>query len=188
MGTSVSQSSPRSAKWKPVHLSYTNENIPEDKILNEVWRAADNPTEEVRWSDEIKSDIIYSCLKTVDNSTNFQEALAKFNDVVFKRKNNSIAAELAKRSIPIAFQGQNPTNDWVNRFFSEVTSYVISRDLSGFVGSNYRNKNVADLNSFKNRINTNLTKVLESKNINIKSKKGWMNYVDDTISKLKESS
>ena len=127
MGTSVSQYSPRkSKKWNPVHVCYKNDNIPEDRVLTEVWRAADNPSEQVQWSNEMKSDVIYSCFEMVKSSSNIQEAMSKFRENILANQNNSIVAELAKRSIPVAFQGSTPANDWVNKFFSEVTNYVVS--------------------------------------------------------------
>ncbi len=186
MGTSVSQCSPRkSRKWNPVHVCYTNDNIPEGRILTEIWRAADNPSEKVRWSSEMKSDVIYSCFETVRSSSNITEAMKKFKDKILSKKCNSIAAEFAKRSIPAAFQGSNPANEWVNKFFSEVTNYLVSRDISGFVGENYRNKTVSDLDSFKKRINENLNQMLLSQKRDIKSKKEWKAFIDITITKLK---
>ena len=186
MGTSVSQFSPRkSKKWNPVHVCYTNDNIPEDRVLTEVWRAADNPSEQVQWSDEMKSDIIYSCYETVKSSSNIQEAMSKFRDNILSSKSNSIVAEFAKRSIPFAFQGSNPANDWVNKFFSEVTNYVVSRDISGFVGEKYRNKTIKDLDGFKKRLSGNLNQILQSQQKDIRSQKDWGAFIDNTVAKIK---
>ena len=186
MGTSVSQHSPRvSKKWNPVHVCYTNDNIPENRVLIEIWRAADNPTEQVRWSNEMKSDVIYSCYEIVKSSSNMQEAISRFRENILSNKSNSIAAEFAKRSIPVAFQGTNPANDWVNKFFSEVTNYVVSRDTSGFVGENYRNKTVKDLDGFKNRLRDNLNQIVQSQLRDIKSQKDWSAFIDNTVAKIK---
>lgn len=186
MGTSVSQHSPRSSKkWNPVHVCYTNDNIPEERVLTEVWRAADNPSEQVQWSNEMKSDVIYSCFETVNTSSNIKEAMSKFKENILSNKNNSIVAEFAKRSIPFAFQGTNPADNWVNKFFSEVTNYVISRDTSGFVGQNYRNKTVNDLEGFKKRLSDNLLQILQSQPRNIKSQKDWSAFIDTTVAQIK---
>ncbi len=186
MGTSVSQHSPRSSKkWNPVHICYTNDSIPEDRVLTEIWRAADNPSEQVQWSNEMKSEVIYSCFEIVKSSSNIQEALSKFRENILSNKSNSIVAEFAKRSIPAAFHGGNPANDWVRKFFSEVTNYVISRDTSGFVGENYRNKTVKDLDGFKKRLSGNLNQILQNQQRKIKSQKDWNSFIDNTISKIK---
>lgn len=186
MGTSVSQYSPRnSKKWNPVHVCYTKENIPEERVLTEVWRAADNPSEQVQWSNEMKSDVIYFCFETVKSSSDIKEAMKKFKENVMSNKSNSIVAEFAKRSIPFAFQGTNPAKDWVNKFFSEVTNYVVSRDTSGFVGENYRNKTVKDLDGFKKRLSDNLNQILQSQQSDIKSQKDWSAFIDNTVAKIK---
>jgi hypothetical protein len=185
MGTSVSHSSPRTSNWKPVHICYTSNKISEDNTLREIWRAADNPSESIRWSTEMKSDIIYSCFEKVKSSSNIQEALTKFNAEVLSTKTNSIAAELAKRAIPISFQAIDPSSGWVNKFFSEVTKYLISRDTSGFVGENYRNKNVKDLEGFKERLLTNLNHHLSTEKIKISNRSEWNNFIDKTVFKLK---
>ncbi|WP_439483989.1 hypothetical protein [Cyclobacterium plantarum] len=186
MGTSVSQYSPRSSKkWSPVHVCYTNDNIPEDRVLTEVWRAADNPSEQVQWSKEMKSDVIYSCFETVKSSSDIKEAMSKFKENILSNKSNSIVAEFAKRSIPSAFQGTNPARDWVNKFFSEVTNYVVSRDTSGFVGEKYRNKTVKDLDGFKKRLSDNLHQILQSQQRDIKSQKDWSAFIDSTVAQIK---
>ncbi|MGD0589999.1 MAG: hypothetical protein ABSA44_04265 [Bacteroidota bacterium] len=185
MGTSISQSSPRTSGWKPVHICYTSDIIPEERILTEVWRSADNPSDPVQMSTEMKSDIIYSCYKSVKSSNNFLEALNKFNGVILETKSNSIAAEFAKRSIPVAYQGADPADQWTNRFFSEITKYIVSRDTSGFVGEKYRNKTVRDLDGFKKRIGENLDIFLSSQRKDIKTKKDWNVFIDTTIAKLK---
>lgn len=185
MGTSISHSSPRSSQWKPVHVCYINDKIPEDRVIQEIWRAADNPNESVQWSTEMKSEIIYNCFETIKSSSNIEEALNKFNTEIQVTKKNSIVAEFAKRAIPSAFQNENPTVGWINRFFSEVTNYIVSRDTSGFVGENYRNKTVKDLEGFKQRLNTSLNQMLGSEKTNIISSKEWDKFIDKTVSKLK---
>ena len=53
-----------------------------ENIIKELWRVADNPAESVRWSNEMKSDIIFSCYEIIKSTDNFQEALSKFNNEV----------------------------------------------------------------------------------------------------------
>lgn len=189
MGTSVSQSSPRkSSSWKRVFVCYENNSIPENRVVNEVWRASEtsekgsNPL-----SSEMKSEAIFSCYVAVKTSRNFQEALQKFNNKILETKSNSIVAEFAKRVIPIAFQTKNPSSEWTNSFFKEVTNYVISRDASGFVGENYRNKSVKELIDFKKNISTRVAQVIGSQKRDFNSQSDWNSFVDISISKLKSN-
>lgn len=187
MGTSISHGSPRTAKWKPLHTCYENPNIPENMVLNEIWRAADNPTAEVRWSKELKSDLIFSCLKIIKNSNEISTAIKGFSQIIFESKNNSIASELAKRSIPAAFNTEKPQTQWAAKLFSEITNYIVSRDTSGFVGESYRNKTIQDLSNFKNNINSFLFTKISDTPINIESKDDWDSFVDSTINTLKSN-
>ena len=77
-------------------------------------------------SSHLKSEAVYNCYEAVKNSDSTVEALQKFNHSILKNKNNTIVSEFAKRAIPMAFQSTNPSNQWINSFFSEVTNYIVS--------------------------------------------------------------
>jgi hypothetical protein len=182
MGTSVSHGSPRSTNWKRVFICYDDNNLPNDRIINEIWRASDNQPSPI--SSELKSSIVYLCFDAINTSKNFKEALNKFDTAIFKSKSNSIIAEFAKRAIPTSFQSENPPSQWTKNFFSEITNYIISRDASGFVGKNYRNKTVSDLINFKQMISNKVESRLQEK-IKIKSHSDWNTFIDSTLSNLK---
>ena len=184
MGTSINQGSPRnSSNWKPIFAYYVNPDIPEEGVIKEVWRASEK--ESIPISKEIKSDLLYECYKAVNSSGNFQEAIQKFNNAVTSTKQNSIVAEFAKRVIPVSFQSENPSQQWKQNLFSEFTKYVVSRDASGFVGENYRNKSVSELIDFKSRLGGKVAEIVSSETQQINSKKDWNSFVDSSISKLK---
>lgn len=189
MGTSISQSSPRkSSNWKRVFVCYENNNLPDNRVINEIWRASETSEKGINpLSSEMKSQAIYSCYEAVKTSNNFQEALQKFNKTILETKSNSIIAEFAKRVIPSAFQSQNPSEQWTNNFFKEVTNYIISRDASGFVGERYRNKSVSELIEFKKSISNKVEQVIKSEKKEFKSKNDWNSFVDNSISKLKST-
>lgn len=185
MGTSVSHGSPRTSNWKPVLACYTNENFSKERVINEVWRASEKEVTPI--SSMMKSDSIYDCFNAVNNSQNYREALQKFNDIILNSKQNTIVAEFAKRIIPTAFQSDNPSQQWKNSFFAELTNYVVSRDASGFVGENYRNKSVTDLIAFKKSIGKKVNDIVGADKTNIKSKSDWNTFVDSSITKLKSA-
>lgn len=189
MGTSISQSSPRkSSNWKRVFVCYESNNLPDSRVMNEVWRASEtsekggNPL-----SSEMKSQTIYSCYEAVKSSNNFQEALQKFNRTIIETKGNSIIAEFAKRVILSAFQSINPSEQWTNSFFKEVTNYVISRDASGFVGESYRNKSVKELIEFKKNVSNKVEQIIKAEKKDFKSHNDWNSFVDNSIAKLKSA-
>jgi hypothetical protein len=184
MGTSVSQSSKRNSNWRPVLACYQNANIPQNRVINEIWRASDN--EETSISKQLKSPSIYSCFLAVKDSTSYQEALGKYNKEISESKNNTIIAEFAKRVLPIAFVSEKPTVQWSASFFSEVTTYIMSRDASAFVSETSRNKTVKELISFKQEISKAVKDIVTDTNVRINSKSEWNSFVDKTIKRLKK--
>lgn len=185
MGTSVSHGSPRTSNWKPVLACYINDNFSKERVINEVWRASEK--EETPISSMMKSDAIFECYNAIGNSKNYREALQKFNDIILSTKQNTIVAEFAKRVIPIAFQSEKPSQQWKNSFFTELTNYVISRDASGFVGENFRNKSVTELINFKKSIGKKVNDIIGSEKTKIKTKSDWNAFIDSSIAKLKSA-
>jgi hypothetical protein len=184
MGTSVSHGSPRgSSNWRRVFVCYGDNNLPTNRIINEIWRASENQPYPI--SSQLKSNIIFSCYDVVKSSSDFREAINKFDSKIFESKSNSIIAEFAKRVIPVAFQSSNPSNQWAKSFFSEITNYIISRDASGFVGKQYRNKTVNDLIDYKKSISTRVDTLLSSERAKISSQNDWNSFVDKAIANLK---
>lgn len=184
MGTSTSQGSPRnSSSWKPIFSYYSNEALPEEGVIKEVWRASE--MQESPLSSEIKSDLLFECYKAVASSSNHYDALNQFTKAVISSRQNSIVSELAKRAIPAAFLSSNPAEAWKQSLFTEVTKYVISRDASGFVGENFRNKKVSDLIEFKERIGKRVSEIVRTEESKIRNKRDWKSFVSKSISKLK---
>lgn len=188
MGTSISQPSPPRSNWKRVFVCYENDSIPESRVVNEVWRASETSDKgSLPISSDMKSDAVYSCYDAVRTSKTIQEAMAKFNGTLIKTKSNTIVSEFAKRAIAGSFQSKSPSEQWANNFFREVTNYIVSRDTSGFVGKNYRNKSVKDLIQFKQNLSNQVSQVVGSKGRNLKSKNDWDSFVDSCIASLKTS-
>lgn len=193
MGTSVSQPSPRKSNWKRVFVCYESNNLPEDRVVNEIWRASENPEQGGQpLSNDMKSVAAYACYQAVTTSKTAQEAMQKFTEAVRATKSNSIVAEFAKRAIARSFQtqstqGTSPSQLWASNFFREVTNYIVSRDASGFVGKDYRNKSVKELIEFKQNLGEHVTKVIGSDSSNFKSRSDWEKFVDSSIKKLKSA-
>lgn len=183
MGTSVSQASPRNSNWQRVMTCYKNRSIPEGRVLNEVWRASDN--QDTPLSTELKSDTVFSCYKAVESSQSFQEAIAKVNLSIMQAGGNSIAAEFAKRVIPLAFNSAQPAETWRGLLLSEVTKYVVSRDASGFIGEKYRNKTVGELVEFKRNLGERARVTAATVNIPVQTFSDWKKFIDSTVTKLK---
>lgn len=183
MGTSVSQASPRNSNWKRAFACYTDTDIGETRVIAEIWRAWENEKRPI--SREIKSDIVYRCLQAVGSSSNAEDALRIFNHDLIASKQNSMVAEFARRAIPVCYRYERPAEAWATKVFDQLTRYVVSRDLSGFIGSQYRNKTVSDATQFKDRLGTRASELIQDQPVKFASKRDWERFVDTSISRLK---
>lgn len=183
MGTSSSHPSPSTTSWKPLKSCYTNSKIKTDIVVNNIWRAASHVDSDI--TNQMKSEAVQLCLKAVQSSATADEAFSKANDSIISSGSNSIIAELGKRAIFVSFHSDNPKQQWVQAFLSEVTNYIVSRDISGFVGSNYRNRTVKDMIEFKKILAVNVKSVVHQAGDPPAKSANWSTYVERIIEKLK---
>jgi len=183
MGTSISHPSPNNNNWRPVKIGYKNKKIPLERVIKEIWRASENQDKPL--SKEINSDIIFKCHQLVSKSPNAREALKSFRQELILSKQNSIVAEFARRAIPAAYLSKDASKQWRSAFFSELTGYIVSRDASGYVGKEYRNKTVTELNMFKNEIRIETSRIIDSIKIEPKNINDWKSFVNTAITNTK---
>ena len=183
MGTSISHPSPNNQNWKPIKIGYEKEQIQIQTIISQIWRASEN--QDVPLSTQMGTDLVFQCHEIVKNSTSISQAMNDFSKAQILSKQNSIVAEFAKRAIPSALSSKNPAQTWRSAFFSEITNYIVSRDASGYVGSNYRNKSIADLTSFKTTIRGEVTKIISSIKQEPANKAQWSSFISEAIIKVR---
>lgn len=183
MGTSISHPSPNNLNWKPTKIGYEREQIPIQTIISQIWRASENQAAPL--STQMGADIVFQCHEIVKNSVSIPQAMSDFSKAQIQSKQNSIVAEFAKRAIPVALSSQNPTQAWRSAFFSELTNYIVSRDASGYVGSKYRNKSIADLSNFKTTIRNEVSKIVSSIKQEPADKTQWNSFISEAISKVR---
>lgn len=63
MGTSVSQSSPSTPRWQATQATYSSPEIPIERTVQEIWRAADSQVEE-NLARDLQAPIIAECSRT----------------------------------------------------------------------------------------------------------------------------
>jgi hypothetical protein len=182
MGTSVSHPSPKTLGWQAAGTCYRNEAIPFDRAITEVWRAAQK--EDSPLVPDLLSKATFICQEAVRSSDNLSLAMKKATTEIFKMKGNSIVTEIARRSIPIAFQTSDKLSGWRSAFFWQVSDYLVSRDISGYVGKEYRNKTVGELSAFKQQIREGVKQTVTSIKDDPKSHKEWTAYSKTVLSKL----
>lgn len=155
MGTSVSQRSPQTLNWRLVEAGYTREEIPIDRLTQEIWRAAQNQPEGNLFRD-LADPIIAQCTGIIGQAESRMDAIQQIRRAVLQTGKTSLAVEIAQRAAILAFQSTgNRTNSFVETLFSEAGNYLVSRDIPGFVGLG-RLSNISDALALKNNIKSNI--------------------------------
>lgn len=182
MGTSVSHPSPATLGWQAVAACYRNDSVPAERAVNEIWRAAQHESSPI--VDDLFSNAVFICQEAVRVSNNPSIAVKKATTEIFAQQGNSVIAEIARRSIPIAFHAPDKLRGWQSTFFEQVTDYLMSRDISGYIGKNYRNKTISELSLFKNTIKKEVKQTILSMKVNPISHKEWIAYSKLILKKL----
>lgn len=180
MGTSVSHRSPDTHNWRAVSASYLSENLTVDRINQEIWRAATNqPSGNLPLS--LADPIIAQCLKTAIASSSAQDAIYNVSRLIAESGEASLATDIARRATVTSFiEPGNRRMNFVKSLFSEAVDYLVSRDLSGYVGQGARIKNVSSSIIFKENIKKQVETIINDnpapEDVEVSANK-WKTYV-----------
>ncbi len=186
MGTSVSHPSPKTRNWEAAQATYKSDSFPVERVLREIWRAATNQ-ESGNLSEQLSAPIVNRLREIVGKSGTSIEIASAINREIALSRQNSLGVEIARRAALQCLNAQNKSQTFIERLFAEASNYLVSRDLSGFVGSEFRNKNVADSISFKQAIT--LAAVQSVKSVETSSgfnENNWREYTGRVIKQLTE--
>lgn len=138
MGTSINHASPNTTGWSIVAACYDDARIPPEEVATEVWRAA-TASNDV-FIDQVSSDHVGAILEGV--------APSRHHRLV----RNSIAGELAMRAAAIQGTETRSNESAVVTYFRQLTAYFVSRDIAGHVGPSHRCQTFAEVQTFKNKL------------------------------------
>jgi hypothetical protein len=140
-----------------------------DRTTNEIWRAATSETENIQ--SQIVSPAVFACYQLAQQNVSIGDLHAALDDV--SSRGNSLIVEYAKRATLVASQSSNPAEHWPKQFFKEITTYLVSRDTSGFVGPNSRSKTIGDLIALKQNIGRQVEATVGRLNLAPKTANEW---------------
>jgi hypothetical protein len=149
MGTSVNQRSPNTGGWRSVSACYTNETTSTDRTALEIWRAAVTQDDSIH--DQLGSELVTKCAEAAAKNLGEQQTVAEV-ERLSSAADNHLVGEFAKRALLVKATGGYPDESFSTVLFRQITDYLVSRDISGHVGSQYRCKTVEDLRVFKANI------------------------------------
>ena len=187
MGTSVSHRSPETHNWHAVSASYLSNDFPLERVNQEIWRAATNqPTGNLPMS--MTEPIITECLKIVMDSTSAEEATRNVSRLIAVSGETNLAIDIARRAAVVSFlESGDRRTSFVRSLFSEAVDYLVSRDLSGYVGQGNRIRDVSSSIVFKNDIKRVVESIIDEnpapENIETNNE-DWKTYIVSQIKNL----
>lgn len=151
MGTSVNQPSPKTINWRAAQATYRNADVPVERVLREMWRAATNQAEGNLAS--LLAQPIIARVRDIalQGGDATQVAMAVSREIAESRQ-SSFAAVIAQRAAVQSVSAADRDQAYSERVFAEASNYLLSRDLPGYVGDIGRNKNVGDSYQFKRAV------------------------------------
>ena len=81
MGTSVTHRSPATLAWNAVRLGYQFAQVPEQRVLRDVWRAAQTD-EAGNWATLLASPVVADGMRIVSSATDARAAVMEFGRLV----------------------------------------------------------------------------------------------------------
>jgi hypothetical protein len=151
MGTSVNQRSPDTLNWRAVRAVYDDPNVPAERALMEVWRAADNQPEG-SLPRLLAEPIIGSLAAVAGAAVSVEEAARAAGRLVATSKASSLAVDIARRAVVQSVGRPDAVETFVAKVFAEATNYLVSRDLPGQIRPSGRIENVADSMAFRQEV------------------------------------
>jgi len=144
MGTSINHGSPDTTIWNVVAACY-DKDIPLEQTATVLWRAV--TTQNDLLVRQLKSDMVGALVQAVLPARQAPNSTATETS-----GSNSIAAELAKRSMLIKAAGGYERDSSLSGLFRQLTDYFVARDISGHVGPQHRCKTFAEVRTFKREL------------------------------------
>src|SRR5581483_37571 len=132
-----------------------------DRLVQEIWRAAQSDAD-AAWRDLLAAPTVRSLYLIAAGSADPQSAVIEANREIVRARGSSIATDLAKRAIVKSFGFDDRSLGFIASLFREVSSYLVARDVPGYVGPQFRNRTAADIVHFKERLADHVTRVVTS--------------------------
>jgi hypothetical protein len=115
----------------------------------ELWRAAFTQDDSIR--DQLDSELVTKCAEAAAKNLDQQQTIVEL-ERISSVTDNHLVGEFAKRALLVKTTGGYPEESFTAVLFRQLTDYLVSRDISGHVGAQYRCKTVEDLRAFKANI------------------------------------
>ena len=148
MGTSRSDPSPSIPTWQPARRVLGQCQVPLERQHLEIWRA----TLAERGEDlknELTAPAMLNARCLADEPLSPFEAARRFDAFLAENHAFGLSLEMGKRALIRTRSMDDTAQSFVQEVFSEVVSYLVSRDLPSFVGLPGRIATVSEVVAIK---------------------------------------
>lgn len=187
MGTSISHRSPSTSNWRAATTAYKSPEVGIERATQEIWRAATNQPMGNLVTD-LGTPIVARCLQLTIETSSSEDAVREAGKEIALSGQASLAADIAQRAIVQSYrQPQALSNGFVKSLFSEAVNYLVSRDLSGYVGNSERIRNVTDSIDFKKQTREQVESIVDTVHLPEGVERDadkWQTYVSKVVSRL----
>jgi hypothetical protein len=183
MGTSRNDRSPDIPPWKPALAVVGRTDVPTDRQLAEIWRAAFGERGDRLRDDFSQSSLVEAC-RLANQRIPVQEALRQF-DAINQRDNQAgLATEFARRALARCSAADSGSRGFIQELFGEATVYYVSRDLPSFVAAENRVATNTAAIKLKQDLQTTTKQVVDSLGEPPMDRFDWSEHVGHVLSAL----
>jgi len=188
MGTSVNQRSPaNSSSWRAAQDAYVDIELSSQDSLKLIWRAASNMRESNLF-DLIARMEVSPLMEVAVTSSGPAEAAGRVRSMLSESKSSTLATDIAARAVCQAAGKQNASQVFVERLFVEATSYLVSRDVPGYVGASEKLQTISDAKNFSNELTRIAVDAVRSISFpESTSQSTWSDFVRTVVAGLEET-
>jgi hypothetical protein len=183
VGTSSSQGSPRSVNWGAVNAAYRSPVVPVDRIVQELWRAARSDTA-ANWQHLLAEPSVRVCLRAALESKTPEAAVEAASREIARERVSSLAAEIAKRATVKSFAHGDRAMAFAQALFTEVTRYLVSRDLAGLVGLSSRTRTTSETIAFKEKVMERVANTVREAGARGVTLRNWESFLKSVVDRL----
>jgi hypothetical protein len=151
MGTSKNVRSPDIPPWKPFLAVVGRPDIPAQRQVMELWRAA-YADRGPRLEDDFSQKSLALACELAATRRNVQTALREYDAANQRERRAGLGIELGRRALARAVAGGTGAAGFAADFFGDASSYYASRDLPSFIGAAGRVQDTSSAIELKNSI------------------------------------
>lgn len=186
MGTSKNVRSPDIPPWRPFLAVVGRPDIPVERQVRELWRAA-FADRGPRLEDDFSQRTLAIACALAATSRNVHSALREYDAANQREGRAGLGVEIGRRALARAIARGTGAAGFAADFFADASSYYVSRDLPSFIGAPGRVQNTSSAIDLKNAISRVAREQVSKIGTPRAGAEGWSAFVESALLVLRGS-